>query len=57
MMAGSMRDVAQFGAPIGEYRGGAARIFYGVGGLAILVDWVYSSPFQEYLGLETLEAW
>jgi hypothetical protein len=35
MMAGSTRDVAQLGAPLGEYRGGAARIFYGVGGLAI----------------------
>ena len=31
-----MRDVAQFGAPLGEYRGGAARIFYGLGGLALV---------------------
>ena len=36
MATGSMRDIAQFGAPLGEYRGGLARIFYGVGGLAIL---------------------
>ncbi len=36
MMAGSMRDVAQFGAPLGEYRGGAARILYGVGGFVML---------------------
>lgn len=36
MMAGNMRDVAQFGAPLGEYRGGAARIFYIIGGLITL---------------------
>jgi uncharacterized protein DUF6585 len=41
MMAGSTRDIAQFGAPLGEYRGGAARIFYGVGGLLLGVLGVF----------------
>ena len=35
MMAGPTRDIAQFGAPLGEYRGGLARILYGLGGLLI----------------------
>ncbi len=35
-MAGSMRDISRFGAPLGEYRGGAARIFYGAGGFVLI---------------------
>jgi uncharacterized protein DUF6585 len=35
MMAGPTRDIAQFGAPLGEYRGGFARILYSVGGIVI----------------------
>lgn len=36
MIAGSMYDVARFGAALGEYRSGFARILYGVGGLVMI---------------------
>ena len=36
MMAGSMRDVTRFGAPLGDYRPGSARIWYGVGAVILI---------------------
>ncbi len=42
MTAEVMRDVARFGRPLGEYRGGgAARILYGGGGLVLIGLGVY----------------